>query len=121
MLILKHLLHQVALYWDVGELTESGRRDYSAITPIEIPVHWTNEVTYETTVTGQVIKATSKVLTSYEVKQHGVLWLSTATSRSSAGTALLQVPANVPTNQTIEYVERHYSISVDETLYKAYI
>jgi len=119
--ILPGLLNQVAIYWPIGALTQSGRRDYASVTPVEVACHWTYEVTYKTTPAGQLPKSSARVLTLVEVVEGGLLWLSTATINDEPGTALAQIPVTVPTNNTIEVVERHYSISADEILYKAYV
>ena len=119
--MLPELLKQVALYWEQGEVTATGRRDYSGVTPIEIPCHWKNEIVRFNTNDGTVMKTHAFVWTSYEVKQGGVLWLSSALTSAPAGTALAETPSAIPTNQLIEDVERHWSVEGDEVLYQAMV
>lgn len=116
--ILPELLYQVAVYWPIGELTQTGRRDYSSVTPVEIYCHWKNGTHGVTRTDGTSITATAKVYTNYKVVQGGVLWLSDYTKADNAGLALASKPSSVPTHQKIEQVERVFSVSGDEVLYE---
>lgn len=119
--ILPKLLYQVAIYWDIGILTETGRRDYASVVPIEVACHWTNELNFTPSNDGRTPKSTARVLTLVEVVEGGVLWLTSATTNDPAGTGLAQIPSAIPYHNKIEHIERHYSISADEILYKAFI
>ncbi len=119
--ILSDLLNQIAIYWPVGALTESGRRDYSAVTAVEIPCYWANEVASFTDVVGRRLDYNCRIITSYEIQQEGVLWLSTAKPSDPAGTALSQIPSSIPMHQKIRYVERYFSLDADETMFKGYM
>ena len=120
-LILPDLLNQVAIYWAPGLVTQSGRRDYSAITPIEVACHWRYETLKEYTVANKRLLVTAMVLTMVEVEEGGVLWLTSATYEDAAGTGLAEIPSSIPYNQEIEHVEHHYSIHADEKLYKSFL
>lgn len=118
-LILSELLNQVAVYWPIGELTQKGRRDYSSVTPIEIYCHWLNDTGGVTRTDGKSLLSTAKVMTNYAITEGGVLWLSSYTRNDPAGLALASKPSSVPTHQTVEQVQRIYSVSADEVLYEA--
>jgi len=119
--ILSDLLYQVAVYWPVGGLTESGRRDYSSVTAVEIPCHWANEVAMFKDVIGKSLNYNCRVITSYDIQQDGVLWLSTAKITDPVGTALASAPASLPMHQKIRYVERYFSLDATEAMYKGYM
>jgi len=117
-MILPELLYQVAVYWPIGAITQTGRRDYTAVTPVEIFCYWNNGTHGVTKTDGKGITAVAKVITNYQVVQGGVLWLSNYTKADPAGLALASKPSTVPTHQMIEQVERVFSVSGDEILYE---
>jgi len=119
--ILSDLLRQVAIYWPVGGLTESGRRDYSSVTAVEVPCYWSNEVASFTDVIGRRLDYNCKIITSYEIQQEGVLWLTTAKVTDPAGTGLAQIPSSIPMHQKVRYVERYFSLDANEVMFKGYM
>lgn len=119
--ILGCLLQKIAIYWPKGPVGTSGLRDYSLVTPIEVPVHWVDRAIESIDIDGEMFITASVINTSTRLEIRGVLFLTTATINDPVGTGLLTIPSKVPLKNIIQRVETHPDIEASETLYKVMI
>ena len=89
MRLLRRMLKQTCVYWDVDEMNEEGQRTFKA--PVEIKCRWedTNEQFIDRN--GQPQTSSAKVFVDRDVTLLGVLWLPPDNIQLAEGEAIGQL------------------------------